>query len=309
MTVRVYYSTDASAPVLTGLNGSLISVIDGCLVNGYTGKASLGWTKAFTGTNLAAYRAGTGQGNRRFLRVIDNLGQWARIIGYENMTSVSAGTGLFPTSAQFNGGLYVAKSSSADNIPRPWILVATERLFYLMVWHSDEALYGPNNCSGSFFGDFTSYKSGDTFNTLIVGGNDAGSPQVVGRLAESAGNPTGTSNGHFITRSHTQTGTSIFAGVISSGDRTNGGIGSPGFTLPFPNPVTGAFDLAPILVTQPLAQVVRGLLPGIWNPLHSQTTLQSGDTVDGTGDLAGKSFLLLKFSNNSMPVFEISNTW
>lgn len=49
MTVRVFRSTDASAPALSGRPGSFVSLLDACLVDGYTGKPAAGWTKPYTG--------------------------------------------------------------------------------------------------------------------------------------------------------------------------------------------------------------------------------------------------------------------
>lgn len=51
MPVTVYRSTDAGAPVLSNSNGSLIAVLKACLVDGYSSKASAGWTAPFTGTS------------------------------------------------------------------------------------------------------------------------------------------------------------------------------------------------------------------------------------------------------------------
>ncbi len=41
-TVNLYQSTDASAPILTGSAGSLVTLLDACLVNGYGTKAGRG---------------------------------------------------------------------------------------------------------------------------------------------------------------------------------------------------------------------------------------------------------------------------
>ena len=56
MGVTVYRFDDAGAPTLSAAAGALISVLDACLVNGYGAKPAAGWTKAFSGTNQAAYR-------------------------------------------------------------------------------------------------------------------------------------------------------------------------------------------------------------------------------------------------------------
>jgi len=129
--ITVYRSDDASAPVLSGTLGSLIAVLDACLVNGYGSQASAGWAKPFTGTNLAVYRAP--QGNRFYLRLDDTDAQYPVLRGYRAMTAVSTGTGLFPTTVQLSGGIRSVKSYTASSTVRPWIVIASPRAFYLPI--------------------------------------------------------------------------------------------------------------------------------------------------------------------------------
>ena len=57
----IYRSADANAPVLNGLAGSLITVLDAILVNGYGTQPSASWTKSFSsGSYYAAYKQGSG---------------------------------------------------------------------------------------------------------------------------------------------------------------------------------------------------------------------------------------------------------
>src|SRR5574337_230095 len=177
MTVNVYRSSDASAPTLTGQPGAVVAIFDACLVNGYGSKAAAGWDKPYSAANVGVYRAGTG--NRMYLRVDDTAAQEARIQGYETMSSVSAGTGPFPTSGQLNGGPFVRKSETADATTRSWVLVATDKLFYFLPisnvanWLIPTAV---DYMSGWMkFGEFTSYKAGDAYNTVISGGSQTSS--------------------------------------------------------------------------------------------------------------------------------------
>src|SRR5277367_4813757 len=98
MTITVYKSSDASAPVLSGQAGAMAGVLDACLVNGYGSKAAAGWGTAFTGTNLRAYQPASG--NRLYLALDDTGTTSCRLTGYEAMSAVSTGTGPFPTSLQ-----------------------------------------------------------------------------------------------------------------------------------------------------------------------------------------------------------------
>jgi hypothetical protein len=310
MTVRVYYSTDASAPVLTGVAGSMITVLDACLVNGYGAKAAAGWTKPFSGTNLAVYRGSTG--DRFFYRVDDTAGQTIRHRGYETMSDVNTGTGLFPTEAQVSGGLWYVKSSTANSTARPWIMVATEQSFYFFADSINTSQF-TGNYNQMFFGDIVSYKSGDVYNTLICANSSNGSNSPLLSITV----PIDTSiPGHFMARSHTQIGASITAGKHQA-DSSRGGsasvIGVPGAIMPFPNPVSGTLDVSPILVYENAVLAVRGILPGMWSTHHSFSAFTNGDTFTGTGDMAGKTFLLINGVNNGgsqgRAAIEISDTW
>lgn len=169
-TTRVFKSTDASAPTLNGTAGSLIAVLDSCLVNGYGAKAAVGWAKSFAGTNKAVYRAPLG--NRFYLRVLDdgsdgtNGARVANIRGYEAMTDVDTGTGDFPTAAQMGAGLFVGKSSTADSVARPWIVLADEkRVIVLSAYYSTLSEAFAHFC----FGDLIGGAAGDAYGCFVFG--------------------------------------------------------------------------------------------------------------------------------------------
>jgi hypothetical protein len=311
MTVRVYYSTDASAPALTGVAGSFIAVLDACLVNGYGAKAAAGWTKPFSGTNLAVYRGSTG--NRFFFRVDDTAGQTIRHRGYETMSDVNTGTGLFPTEAQFTGGLWLYKSVAANSTARPWIMVATEQNFYFFADPGSTAQF-ISNYTSMFFGNIVSYKSGDAYNTLICG--PVATSIINSHLITLVNTLQTTCPGHYITRNYAQIGGSVTANKYQ-GDAPRAGssivIGSPSSNLQFPNPITGTLDISPIFVAENNLVVVRGLLPGMWAPLHNYLVLNNGETFTGTGEMAGKTFLLINVmqgdGQQGRVAMEISDTW
>ena len=56
----IFKSTDSGAPVLDGQAGSLVTLLDACLVTGYGSKTALGWAKAFTASSRGVYRAPAG---------------------------------------------------------------------------------------------------------------------------------------------------------------------------------------------------------------------------------------------------------
>jgi hypothetical protein len=125
MAVGVYRYDDVGAPTLSGTAGALIGVLDHALVTGQ------GWSKVYSGTNLAVYRAPAG--NQLYLRVDDTGTTAARIVGYETMSAVSTGTGPFPTEAQVAGGLYAPKSANVNATARNWVIVANDRFFHMWV--------------------------------------------------------------------------------------------------------------------------------------------------------------------------------
>jgi len=160
LTVRVFTDFSVSS-TLTGQAGSLIGILDTCLVSG------AGWTKAFSGTNKAAYRAP--QGQQFYLRVDDtgpgaHGGREARVRGFESMTDVDTGTNPFPTVAQKANGLFVRKSATADTTVRPWRIYVDERTFYMFIQTGDIA----GTYFGWTFGEIFSFKASDPGRTILI---------------------------------------------------------------------------------------------------------------------------------------------
>lgn len=319
MTVNVYKSTDASAPnVLAGTIGTLITVLDACLVNGYGAKAAAGWTKAYSGTNLAAYRQGASSGLlQHYLRIDDSLlAVQAKAVGYEDMSDVNTGTGPFPTSGQLAAGTYFPKSLTADTTVRPWMIVATNRAFYLYVHHDETDITSSSSYKlMAFFGDITSYKSGDQYNCMILGNSASG--VASNNFANTSANLATQLNGHYLARSYTQTGGAIQVAKIIDYMRNGGdaNIGAaPTTPTPYPDPMTGGMLLAPIYVTEGITSraTVRGVMPGLWAPLHNLPG-NHWDTFSGSGAFAGKTFILLDATNGgngrNRVALETSNTW
>src|ERR1700692_1964892 len=123
MTVTVYRSTDASAPVLTGSVGTLLTVLDAVLVNGYGAVSAAAWTKPFSNaSNVGCYKNSATDGTGFCLNVNDagpgsGGAREARMTGFETMSALSTGTGQFPTSAQLTigiGSVVLRKSTTAD---------------------------------------------------------------------------------------------------------------------------------------------------------------------------------------------------
>lgn len=315
MTTTVYRSSDASAPTLTNALGSVIGILDGCLVNGYGAKSSLGWAKEFTGTNLAAYRAASG--NRLRLRVDDTAAGTAFLLGYETMTGVSAGKNPFPTPGQAGGNTIV---KSSDSTPRSWILVgdATRFYFYTSPSASDAVFSGaPFSAFDRFFfyGDIQSYKPGDAFGTMIMGTNSNSIySDTSGILGVSSVPASNIMAGHYLARPHYQLGGSVYAFKavpVHPANSTNL-IGLSNY--PAPDPITGEILLAPIEIYESTGNDVnaipirRGRFPGLYAPI-GRYPFGFFSEFDGTGDLVGRKLLALAaFSGSTIcqPVLDIT---
>lgn len=175
MAVTQYLNTDASAPTLTGQVGSVIALLDAVLVNGYGTKPAAGWTKEYTGTNIAVYRnnpsapGSTGM----YLRVDDTVTTYCTIRAYKSMSDINTGTDMIPsgTPGYSNSQIFWSKSSSANATQRMWNIVADDRTFYIN-WAPNSDVSTNTTNSYSYMGgagDFESFVPGNSYNYFIAG--------------------------------------------------------------------------------------------------------------------------------------------
>lgn len=159
MALMILKSTDAGAPTLNGVNGTLCNVLNWALVQN-------GWAVEYTATNARVYRAGSG--NRRRLAVrhdsaISGAANKATVRGCENASSATAYTDPFPTVAQIaNASSKWETSATADSTARAWEIYLDTTFFYICI--------NTNGGQGRmvyFFGDVPSTEAGDVWNTLL----------------------------------------------------------------------------------------------------------------------------------------------
>ena len=190
MTTRIYASTDDSAPSLSGSNNALLTVLDACLVNGYGSKSPAGWTKAFIGSQKAAYRQGAG--SMAYIRVDDSLGLYAIVTGSIGMTSIDDLGRDFPskenaTLYSTSYGVQWRKSNTADAAARRWILIADEKTFYLFI---DSGLSTAPGWTPYGFGEFASFQKNDPYPLFIAGSIVVASTNQASSLAVIRANST-----------------------------------------------------------------------------------------------------------------------
>lgn len=306
MAVTVYKSNDASAPTLSGTAGTMINVLDACLVNGYGSKSAAGWAKEYSGANKAVYRAPSG--NRFYLRV-DHTGTTnVRVVAYESMSGIDTGTNAFPTDAQQTGGGYWYVSNSADATARAWMIIAGPKGFYINLGSGLTAAGGMASSTAyqqlEYFGDFTTYRSGDAYNAVLHFNASAVQYNTFAALTGF----TVTQTDRCIARPYTQT-----VGAVRSGgvwDQPNSGwhAGVLGYT--YPDSVTGGIRLTRYQILEN-GSVIRGHMPGLWVPQHALPG-NPDDTFNGSGALAGRSFIMVDCSNSGTRgrvCIETSDTW
>lgn len=251
--------------------------------------APLGWSKPFSGTNLAAYAHLDVSGSGVYLRVNDSNAQDARVIGYETMSDINTGTGPCPTNAQVNGGGYWPKSDSASGAVRDWVVYGDSRFFYFFpVWNSAQryaALFG--------FGDPRSFKSPDAYQALIqVGVSTVSGSSFPG--ADLCSSRTDNAGGLFIFRGVSGLGAAIpsypFAASPFPASTSRSGAGA----MIFPSPADNGLYLSPM--TSITNSCVRNILPGVYHSpqsLGGVATFPLGTRVASVAGIPGRTLRAL----------------
>jgi hypothetical protein len=324
VTVRMYRSTDTSAPTLSGSVGDLVNLLDKCLVAGYGSQTAAGWSKPYTGTNKAAFQQGAGSG--LLFRCLDDgsLTAGAReatFRGFETMSDVDTGTNAFPTTGQLAGGILLRKSDTADATTRQWIVLADARTAYVFVNSGASTAY----IAAIMLGDIKSVLPNDAYCAMLIGRvTSAAIDTITNETLDTdqlgAGSSTwSAAAGHYIVRGYSLVAGSVQTGVTSSMtpgvNSVSAAFGSVGMA-PFPNPPDGAGYLGQLWVTDPTTTPVsnmRGYLRGCYTFFHLGNLCPGNAIYVGVDALAGRTFMMLAprtgRNANSMYLMEISDTW
>lgn len=275
-------------------------------------RIAAGWTKPLTGTNKAAFRQGAGS-NGFYVRVQDDApvsATDARVRGFKSMSDVDTGSELFPTVAQAANGLFCRKSSSADATARSWVLAADARTFYLFVLTAG-ADQTPTAYRAFGFGEFYSLLPADEWRCFIAARNTENSTAPSVDCLDIISGSVAATNNNWVARSYTGTGASL--NINKHGDRArNSSTTTLLGEVPYPNPINGAFYLSRVWLLEPASTPVnalRGRLRGFWHWLHPIAGVADTDVLLGTGELAGKTFIVVKESGGAgLYIIETSDT-
>lgn len=281
--------------------------------------APLGWNSPFTGTNLAVYTSASTQSLGMLLRVDDTGTQNGRVVGYESMTDVNTGTGMFPTAIQQSGGVYWPKSGGANSTSVPWYIVGDSRGFYYWaapyVGAANNQAYVNGICS--WFGDPILQSSVDVFGTLLTGCSSDRTTftSFVGECLCAAPNAPG---GGYNPRSFVQTGSAVQCwrspGIFSGGFSGQGGGGWSGTTLGYPNQPDNGLITTPVYTGN--AGNLRAVLPGIFqSPQALAAAFNHLDLIPGQDALAGRTLQVVRTGQpntvnpSAVLFFDVTGPW
>lgn len=270
--------------------------------------APAGWTKAFSATNLAAYRSADVTATGRYLRVDDTGTTNARVVGYETMSDINTGTGPFPTSAQINGGGFWPKSATADATTRGWIFFGDGKMFYLCVQYTAASTH---NSLTAVFGDPISVKSPDAYCCVLQCAEASPLSINAGQRDASEydfGTQIATPGTLFMPRPYTGLGASIsmlktFPLIVGSAGARSG---LPSSGLPYPNYADGGVYVTNHYLLDGTGLVLRAVSPGIYMSVQNigNTVFANRDQVTGVVGLSGRVLRAI----NTKGVFFVDTT-
>lgn len=321
-TTRKFSSTDVGAPVLTGQNGSLIALLKACLVGtagvAYGSKAAAGWSEPFTNTGTkAVFRNSLAAGGAGcYSRILDDgsLAAGAKeagLITYQAMSDLDTGVDPAPAAATLSTGVFIRKSFSADATARAWELVADELTWYLNIRpnttvNSETSIYGS--------GDFYSEVTGDAYRYFAIGrsvGNVTTASQPF--LAATTSTATPASNGLYVGRNYSSTGTSISL-VLSCPPGLSAGNTIGGTTAAIADPAPGTGNRYFTSFALMAETSIRGSLRGLLAPINNLSAQPFGTVITSpTGGGSGSQLLLMHGGHSGVNIgvlaVEQNRTW
>ncbi len=306
--------------MLNGNSGSLITVLDAVLGNGYGSQPAAGWSKPFSSSFIAVYYPTGSAASKMYYQIIDNTnitqsamgqqgGKIASIKGFENMVSATSGSVYsFPPLGQ---APFIYKSATTGTTQatasRPWVAAADGRTCLLFTGPNYTTASNPISYFGHYFGEIYSFKSGDVYQSIIIGvADNSSSVAALGssghEITDNAGSTPHsetvfTTNNGYIARSYDEFPLAItFALSSPSGFRYR--LGYDGF-LNRTNPADNGIYTTDIFVCgdTPLNHI-RGKLRGLKVALHSGFGWADSFFFNGSGIFSGSRFEILKGENS-----------
>lgn len=300
---KIFSSADSGSPVLSGTNGSLVTVLSASLVGGYAGIPSAGWSLVYTSSTSqgAAFRPPSG--SRFYLSVDDRaLGtggaKEARVAGFETLTDWNTGSYRFPP---ISASIRARKSSVTTDSPRPWTIFADAYTMYMFVYSDDTT-----TLQTWMFGDiFSMMGEKDAYRCMLMAGFNENStsenPDTLVALGSAIA-------GHWMARRYS--GTSGSLGVGKFGDGSRGSTVLLAGSLMYPNGPDKSIHMSPVWVHEgTISSCIRGKMRGFWQICHPVVNFANGQVLEGMGESLGRKFIVMKQGASAgMFLMEISPT-
>lgn len=294
-------TSGGSPPASSGQAGAAIAIFDHCLTD------TLGWTKTVRGTNIATYQMNGGSGNMLY---VDDTGTTAaRVKGMEACAGVTITDWVnpFPSEAQFAGGLYFNKSSTADATARSWFFWGGPKFFHLVVSHNGTANHGMR------FGDPLPICAigPEVGNTHILASPNAAPSTVQAAFFRGYGSYTwAVVGGNYMARSLDGLGGSLNGSsnpdLLRARLATNE-LGSAGMN--YPSIVDGGMGVSKFYLGE-ITIGPRAVVPGIYVPCHARPIAQGVSFVGAVGSaIEGKTLECVYGSSDGCILAETSDTW
>lgn len=308
MTTRYYRSTDPGAPVLTGQPGSLLNLLDTCLVGtagiAYSGIPSAGWSKPFHDpvNHKAAFRNSLAAGGSGVYARVDDSGtataagaREACVRLFSAMSDIDTGSDPTPTVAQAANGTIYRKSQTIDIAARKWFLVADGRTLTMYIQSNDTI----NGGRVIHFGDYEQFSGTNPFPCVINISDTGGNTSATGNVNRGIFMPSNnlSETGVWVMRDHTLAvgAKGARTAIYSLSNNNNYIIGSSQFpAITVNNPLW--LHRAPICTdAYDVGRIPLGLYRGLLFPENSMVSLYpaSGTFDDMPGRPAGSKLLLI----------------
>lgn len=257
--------------------------------------AGAGWEKVFSGTNKAVYRSTDVTGSRFCLRVDDSNGLFARVRGYETMSDIDTGTGMFPLDSQISGGWYWHKATSSNATAIPYLLAADAKQVLQAIAYgvSADAAYAMTGVFG--FGEGVHLNpAGDVFATVLSGSASSNVNLNYGALSGAKSDSNGSYGGAVFARGWQGLGGGIFARPVPEGGGSTVFSGDDNTLGAAPSPIDGSVKMVRMLLKEQGAPgLLRSVTPGCYFvPQKLDNMLYAAQFAlhDGGGALAGRKF-------------------
>lgn len=275
------------------------------------------WEKPYTGTNKAMYRSTDTGASGALLRVEDALSgngctAWsARVRMVASASSIDTFTNPCPTDAQLaNGGFFHRGTNSAA--AKKWTVIGDGRVFWLLV--EVQATDSSREYGAFMFGDFQSFKAGDSSNAmLLAANNDNGGGNTVysSGVVPSSISASGATAAYFtLLQSNNGISSSVFGvavPTIAGLSATLFGRAGPAY----PSPVDGGLLIAYPTMLQEDVQQIRGTIPGLGYAAANISSLGQLTVLNGLSN-SSRVFLTHGVSTPSAVatvLFDITGPW